>query len=195
MALTRKLLKTFGLEEGVIDSIIEAHTETVDALKRDRDAYKAEADKVEGLTRQLNEANDKLSKSGDAAKVQADFDAFKASVEAEKTSARKGDALSALLEKAGIARPAFRDLIRKGYDLSTLELLEDGSIKDADKHMADIKTTYADFVGEVKEQGVPQNTPPKGDGKLYTREELKGMSAAEINKNWGAVQQSLASMK
>ena len=195
MALTRKLLKSLGLEDAQIDTIIDAHTETVDALKKERDTHKSEADKVDELTRQLNEANDKLYKAGDSAKVQAEFDAYKAGVEKEKTAARKGEALNKLLEKAGVARQAFRDLIRKGYDLDKLELLEDGSAKDADKLVEAIKADYADFVGEVKTEGTPKTDPPTGPSKLYTREEIGKMSPAEINKNWGAVQKSLASFK
>ena len=164
MALTRKLLKSLGLEESHIDTIIDAHTETVDALKKERDTHKAEADKVAELTRQLNEANEKLSKAGDSAKVQAEFDAYKAGVEKEKTAARKGDALNALLEKAGIARPAFRDLIRKGYDMDKLELLEDGSAKDADKMVEAIRSDYADFVGTVETKGTDPKFPPTGGG-------------------------------
>ena len=74
MALTRKLLKSLGLEEAQIETIIDAHTETVDGLKESLKTAQTEAAKVEGLTQQLNEANDKLSKAGDAAKVQKAFD-------------------------------------------------------------------------------------------------------------------------
>ena len=40
MSLTRKMLKAMGIEDEKIDQIIEAHTETVDALKEQRDGYK-----------------------------------------------------------------------------------------------------------------------------------------------------------
>ena len=43
MALTRKMLKAMGIEDEKIDQIIEAHTETTDALKQQRDEAKAEA--------------------------------------------------------------------------------------------------------------------------------------------------------
>lgn len=147
-----------------ISKVMASHVTTTDALKESLETEKLKADKVAELTRQLNEANEKLSKAGDSAKVQAEFDAYKASVEKEKTAARKGDALNKLLEKAGITRQAFRDLIRKGYDLDKLELLEDGSAKDADKLVEAIKTDYADFVGEVKTEGTGKNNPPSGGG-------------------------------
>ena len=46
MALTRKMLKAMGIEDEKIDQIIEAHSETVDALKEQRDQYKADAEKL-----------------------------------------------------------------------------------------------------------------------------------------------------
>lgn len=148
-----------------ISKVMASHVATTDALKDSLETEKLKAEKVEELTRQLNEANEKLSKAGDTAKVQAEFDAYKASVEKEKTAARKGDALNKLLEKAGITRQAFRDLIRKGYDLDKLELLEDGRAKDADNLVEAIKTDYADFVGEVKTEGTKKMTPPAGGGR------------------------------
>ena len=108
MALTRKMLKAMGLEESVIDSIIDAHSETVEALKKQRDDAQAEAGKVEDLTRKLNEANTKLSTAGDAAKVQADFDAFRQQVENEKREAAETAAVLAISRDAGITRDSFR---------------------------------------------------------------------------------------
>ena len=44
MALTRKFLSALGIEEDKVDEIIKAHTETVDALKEQRDELKADAE-------------------------------------------------------------------------------------------------------------------------------------------------------
>ena len=43
MALTRKLLSALGIEADKIEQIIDAHTETVEALKKERDEFKAKA--------------------------------------------------------------------------------------------------------------------------------------------------------
>ena len=54
MALTRKLLKGMGLTDEQVDTIIEAHTDTVDGLKADVSKYKTDAEKlsdVEGTGR------------------------------------------------------------------------------------------------------------------------------------------------
>ena len=39
MALTRKLLKGMGLTEEQVDTIIEAHSETVEGLKKQAETY------------------------------------------------------------------------------------------------------------------------------------------------------------
>ena len=49
MALTRKALKAMGLTDEQVDSVIEMHTETAEALKQQRDEFKANADKLAGV--------------------------------------------------------------------------------------------------------------------------------------------------
>ena len=46
MSLTRKLLKGMGLTDEQVDTIIEAHTDTVDGLKEQVKTYKADAEKL-----------------------------------------------------------------------------------------------------------------------------------------------------
>lgn len=174
MALTRKLLKSFGLEESVIDSIIEAHTESTDALKKQRDDALAEANKAADLTRQLNEANDKLAKAGDAARIQKELDDYKAEVAAEKTAADKRTAMRELLKnKVGIQRESALDLILAAEKLDGYELDENGQFRDAAGIESAMKQKHADWIGQIDTKGVPTITPPAGGsaGKM-TREEI-----------------------
>jgi hypothetical protein len=53
MSLTRKMLRAMGIEDEKIDEIITAHTETVDALKEQRDQYKADAEKLPNVQKEL----------------------------------------------------------------------------------------------------------------------------------------------
>lgn len=61
MSITRKLLKGMGLTDEQVDTIIEAHTETVDGLKADVSRYKADAGKLAGVQKEL----DDLKAAGD----------------------------------------------------------------------------------------------------------------------------------
>ena len=55
MALTRKLLRSMGIEDEKIDQIIDAHTETVNALKDERDGLKDAADRLKKAEAELEE--------------------------------------------------------------------------------------------------------------------------------------------
>lgn len=176
MALTRKMLKAMGLEESVIDSIIDAHSETVEALKKQRDDAQAEAGKVEDLTRQLNEANTKLSTAGDAAKVQADFDAFRQQVENEKQEAKVTEEVTAICKEAGIARESFLRLVSKDFDRSQIQRDKTGAITNRADLVAAVKTNYADYCATTTTEGTPAATPPAGasggSGGTMTRADI-----------------------
>lgn len=172
MALTRKLLKSLAIEDEKIESIIEAHGETVDVLKRERDDAIAKAEQVDELTKQLNIANEKLAKSGDAAEVQAAFDAYKAEIAKEKATASKRAAADALLKEAGYARESVRGLILKTLDLEKWEADDKGGIKDADAFKQSVKTDYADLVSTTQTTGTPPANPPAGGKVTMTREEI-----------------------
>lgn len=172
MALTRKLLRSLGIDDEKIETIIDAHGETVEALKKERDDYKAEAVKVEEMTKQLNDANDKLAKSGDAAKVQADFDAYKAEVAGEKTRTAKRNAVNEALKNAGVTRDSFREMLLKTWDMDGVEMDENGTAKNAAEIETKIKTEYADFISTTTTGGTPPVTPPTGGNVKMTRQEI-----------------------
>lgn len=183
MSLTRKMLKAFGIEEDAIEQIIEAHTETVDALKEQRDGYKADADKARGLEGELekvrkqlkdaleDESQDELKKLNDRQteeieslkkaneKLQGEFDAYKADTEAKDVERRKSDAYKELLDKAGIA-PKYAGKVLKVTSLDGIELDDDGSIKDADKAIEGIKSEWSEFIAKKETRGSDPENPP-----------------------------------
>lgn len=196
MALTRKFLKALGIDEDKIDEIISAHGETVNALKDEIEQAKQASGGLDEVTKERDRYKqdyEALQKtSGDAAKVQAEFDAYKAEVAGEKLKASKDAALDAVLKKAGVERESFRAQLRKGWNMDALELDDKGAVKDEEAMIGRIKADYADFIGHVSTNGTPPLTPPSSGGnKSYTREQLKGLSAEEINQNWSAVQAAL----
>lgn len=169
MALTRKLLNSLKLEESVIESIIEAHSETVDALKKQRDDALASANAVEDLTRERDELKNQIEdlkgKGGDAAKVQADFDAYKAEVEAEKKAAKTETDVLELLKAAGIQRESFQRMASKAFDRNKIQRGEDGAISNRDELLSAIKAEFADCIAtDPTPAGAPPVTPPSGGG-------------------------------
>lgn len=194
MALTRKLLKGMGLTDEQVDSIVDAHVETVDALKNrisELETASGEMEKLKKTNAELQTKIDDLTKNGnDAAKVQADFDAYKEQIENEKANSAKEKAVRSLLKTSGVQRDAFLDLLMGKIDLSTVEM--DGeNVKDADSFIAPIKTQYADCFGTVSDNGVDASNPPsagrKGNGGK-TREEI--MKISDYNERLKAIEEN-----
>lgn len=166
MALTRKLLASLGLNDNQIDSVIEAHTEVTDALKKERDDYKTKADTLETVTKDRDDLKVKLEQaekaSGDVAKVQAEFDAYKAQIETERTNAGKKALVRKVLEDNG-ANPAALDLLMNTVALDKVEMDGD-KLKDADAVLKPIKEAHAGLFGKVETHGTDTITPPGGKG-------------------------------
>ena len=59
MALTRKFLAALGIDNDKVDEIIQAHTDTVNGLKDEIEKYKADAEKLPAVEKELKELNDK----------------------------------------------------------------------------------------------------------------------------------------
>lgn len=90
-----------GLEDKQIESIIEAHSDTVTALKNERDAYKEKAELVPNLQKQLEEAKADTS----LADMQAKYDESEKAHKKELATLKKeSDALNAKLTEAEAAR-------------------------------------------------------------------------------------------
>ena len=178
MAITRKLLKGMGLTEEQQDTIIEAHTDTVNGLKADVDRYKADAEKLPGVKKELDDLKGK-GDDGYKAKYESEHQAFedyKASVAAEKTTAAKEKALETALKKVGIADKRLQSVARlcKGDGLlDKLELDDKGAIKDSDKLEASLKESYSDYIVKTSTQGANTPNPPANNGgKVLTREDI-----------------------
>ena len=170
MALTRKSLKAMGISDEQIDSIIEMHTETVDGLKADRDRYRTDAEKLPDVQKRLTEAEKKLEEaSGDESykgkydKLQAEYEKYKSDQAAKAKAAAKEAAYRALLKEAGVADKRI-DTVLRVTDLGTIELGDDGKIKDADGAKAAIRKDWADFIGSVNTQGANVGNPPEQNG-------------------------------
>ena len=180
MALTRKFLSALGVDAEKIDEIISAHTDTVDALKEERDKYKVDAEKLPAVKQELKElksATEKAGTEGEAYKVKyealkEEFDAYKVTEakKAEKTA--KTEAFKTLLKKAGVSDKRLASVV-KVSDIDKIELDGEGQIKDAEKLEKSIKEEWADFITTTTERGAATTNPPANTGGVkMTKEEI-----------------------
>lgn len=179
MSLTRKFLSAMGIEDDKVDEIIAAHTDTVNALKEQRDKYKEDAEKLPAVQKKLDE----LEAQGDKEdpykekyeKLQVEFDTFKEGVENEKIKAKKNKAYRELIKKAGVSEKRI-DAIMKVTNIDNVELDEKGEIKDADKIIESIKKEWSDFIVTETQKGADTTTPPASTGgTTMTKEEIRSI--------------------
>ena len=185
MALTRKFLKAMGIEDEKIDQIIEAHTESTDALKNERDTARADADRYKADAEKLPEVQKELDGLKDAnsnnpykeqyEKEHAAFEEYKKDVEAKETAAKKEAAYRKILSDAGVSNGII-DLIIKG-DPAEIEFDDNGEVKDADKLTQSVKTKYSDYIVEENREGVQTHNNPNGGAGTRGGDD-KGMSRA-----------------
>lgn len=181
MALTRKFLSAMGIESDKVDEIINAHIETVDGLKEEMAAYKADAEKVADLEKKLESANAKIAEFNkeDSYKVKyeakkEEFEKYKKDIEAEKEKGSKTDAFKELLKNIGISDKRIESVMKvSGATIDGL-VIEDGKIKDADKLKASLKEEWEDFiVTDGGREGADVSNPPANGGtKTKTMEEI-----------------------
>lgn len=172
MALTRKFLSAMGIEQDKVDEIINAHVEVTDALKEERDMYKADADSLAEVKKELADAKAALEKGGkDAYKVKyealkEDFDDYKKKVSEKEAHSKKEAAYRDMLVAVGVSEKRIASVL-KVSDVDAIEFDDDGNVKDADGIKKGIKEEWADFIVSTTQQGAKTATPPAGNGKAY----------------------------
>lgn len=194
MALTRKLLKGMGLTDEQVDTIIEAHTDTVDGLKEQVKTYKADAEKLPNVQKEL----DDLKAAGDGGfkekfeKEHSDFENFKKTIQEKETKAAKESAAKAFFESKGITGNSLEIAMRgSSAEIAALDL--DGEkIKDSSALDALVNGTFKALVSTTTTKGANIPNPPiTTPNKAYSADDIRKMSPAEINKNWDSIKASL----
>ena len=188
MGFSRKMLKAMGIEDEKIDQIIDAHSETVDALKADRDTYKEDAAKLAAVQKELDELKAK-GDDGYKAKYEAEkaaHDALKADIAAKETKKAKTDAYRELLKGANIDEKRIATILRaEAPTIDKIELDADGKIKNAEQYTESIKSDWADFIVTQSAKGTNTATPPANGGAATTKTKediLKIKDAGERQK-------------
>ena len=191
MALTRKFLSALGIDADKVDEIITAHSETVDALKEQRDQFKADADKLSSVQKELDDLKAAAEKGGDdTVKVkyealEEDFANYKKEQQAKEIREKKQSLYKELLQEVGISEKRINAVL-KVSDVDAVEIDENGKVKDADTLKEAIKTEWEDFIVTESSKGAVTATPPVGNGKVYkSKDEI--MSIKDVAERQKAI--------
>lgn len=198
MALTRKFLSALDIDSDKIDEIIEAHADTVDALKKERDDAKKEAETYRDDAKKLSDVQkelDELKSQGPSAfenrynelkatydTLKSEFDTYKSDIDAKETQRTKENAFRKLLQDAKISEKRI-DKIIKVTDFSDKELDKDGKFKNEEDLKKSINDDWGDFVVEQREQGAYVPTPPGNNTQVPKGESRAAKIAAQYHNN------------
>lgn len=175
MALTRKLLKGMGLTDEQVDTIIEAHTDTVDGLKEQVKTYKADAEKLPNVQKEL----DDLKAAGDGGykekyeKEKQAYADYKSGVEAKETKAAKESAVREYLKGKNVKDESMALAIRSlSAEIDAAEL-ENGKLKSTEAFDNLLAGDLKGLVTTTTERGVgsPAN-PLTNTGGTMTKNQI-----------------------
>lgn len=179
MALTRKLLKGMGLTDEQVDTIIEAHTDTVDGLKDQITQYKADAEKLPGVQKELDDLKKEGADGGYKAKYEKahkDFQAYKDGITAKESAAAKEKAARAYFQAKGIPAESMALVIRGAKTEIDGLTLDGETIKDTAALDGLLAGDYKGLVGKTTKTGTETQKPPETSGGKMTRDQIMAIT-------------------
>lgn len=200
MALTKAQVREILSAAGVtsenmseaVDKIIDGHVTSVNALREDIAKYKADAEKLPTVQKELDDmkanSNDGWKEKHD--KLKDEFDTYKKDVEAKETHNKKVEAYKAILKDANLSEKGIEKAI-KYAEWDKIELEADGKIKGASDHIKAVKEEWAEYVTTTTTTGAKTSTPPANTGgakltkaEIYAKDEhgRYKLSASERQK-------------
>lgn len=193
MTPTRKSLRAIGLNDEQIESVIEMHTETINALKDKLDAAesgKEASDKLKADYDKLKADYDEIKKSAaDNAKykeqyesTKAEYDKFKTDTETKAAKATADATFTKWLRDNGYTEKGAAKIVK--YGGFTPEFNKDGTIKNADKLSESVNAEWSEYKAQKHIEGAKTETPPTNTGgNTITKEDiLKIPNTAERQK-------------
>ena len=197
----RKIIGESCTDE-IENQLVALHLGVVDPLKDDVTRYKADAEKLPGVQKEL----DDLKAQGDGgykAKYEAEHKAFgdyKANVDAEKTTAAKEKAVETVLKKICVSEKRLQSVAKLAKAdglLDALELDDDGAVKEADKLEKNLKDSYSEYITTTSTKGANTPTPPANGGgakltmaDIYKKDE-KGRYVMDYEARLKAIEENL----
>lgn len=183
MSFSRKDLTEAGVPEESLSAVMALRNKDLANYMHKDEAQSAIDEAVKSVIKERDALQAKITdletKAPDAAKVQADYDAFKAQVAAEKETAQKAALFQQALNAAGVTRESAQKALLKVVDLSGVKLTDDGKLDGADALIAPLKTDYADFFATTQQGGVPPVNPPTGGSAGVSKEQFAKMGITE----------------
>lgn len=165
--------------DGAAEEICSRHAAVLESVKEERDSFKKDAETLASVQKELDELKAKPADSykEQYEKLKKEYDDFKTATENEKALAAKKAAYEEVCKDAGLSAKGVAKAV-KYADWNSVELDENGKVKDAKTLIKELKEEWAEHVVTKETKGVDTPNPPAngGGGKYKSAEEIMNIT-------------------
>ena len=172
--------KLVTLHRSVVDPLLD----DLESAKRDATKYKAEADKVPGLQKDLDEAKKGEDWKTKFEKAEKDLKDYKDQIARDAETAKVKAAYKKLLTEEKISEKALESVLN-ATDYSKMKLKEDGTLDNLEGLKKDIGDKWGGFKAQTRQRGEKVDTPPAGN-KAGGDSSIRDMTAQWHAQRYGA---------
>lgn len=199
-AQTKEKLSAFGIPADklaeAVKWVMDGHIASINALREERDGFKADVERYKADAEQLpkvqKELDDMKAKYVDADKYKGlyetehkSFSDFKNQIESERVTAKKTSAYTALLKKCKVGEKQIPAIIAvSGSAINELKLDKDGSVEGSEDVEKQIAEKWSGFIMTDSQHGAEVDNPPGNDGTGGTKPKSRAAQlAAQYHEN------------
>ena len=176
MALTKAKLREILSKAGVeaenmaeaVDKITDGHVASIEALKEERDGYKADAEKLADVQKELDDLKKTVADDNGFEKkyneIKQEFDDYKQKQTEAAEKKAKEDAYRSMLKEIGIVDKRI-DSVMRVTSLDDIKMDKDGKLEGFEDLKKSATEEWSDFIGKVDTKGAPEPNPPGNDPK------------------------------
>lgn len=154
------------------NQIMALHLGVVDPMKDDLEKYKASAEQLESVQKELDGLKNGKDWKSEAETIKKQFEDYKNEVAAKETRAAKESAVKAYFEAKGITGTNLAIAMRGAKDEIGAVELDGDKIKNTDALDSLIGGEYKGLVTTTTVKGAPTATPPANTGGGKTKAEI-----------------------
>lgn len=168
---SRSFLKSIGLTDEQVTAVMDEHVSVTDALKQQRDAFKADAEKVPALNQQIAALEAEKGYKKKYEDEHTAHEALKQKIVDDEAAAKVKAAYRQLLVDEKVSDKHL-DTVLQFTDFSGMKLDKDGKLENEKELREAGRQKWGDFIVTTSERGAHVSTPPTGGKAVKTKEEI-----------------------
>lgn len=171
MGFSRSFLKSMGLTEEQVTAVMDEHVSVTNALKEQRDAFKADAEKVPALNQQIAALEAEKGYKKKYEDEHTAHEALKQKIVDDEAAAKVKAAYRQMLTEEKISERHI-NAIMNFTDFSGMKLGKDGKLENEQEVLEAGRQQWGAFIPTITEHGAHVSTPPKIGKSTLTKEDI-----------------------